>query len=101
MTRNKAIQTAASTLPPTFQSRNVLPSSYLKASVFEIATNSSAARIAYANLYRTRVSLIHETKVAYDLPVHPAHSKANPAIEISARKFHYWGIDRHQGGHFT
>ena len=48
--RNTDIHTPVSTSSPIFQFKNVLPSSYLNLIVFETATSSSAARMAYANL---------------------------------------------------
>ena len=50
ITRKSEIQTALSTLFPVDQLRNVLPSSYRNLMVLDTATNSSAARTAYANL---------------------------------------------------
>jgi hypothetical protein len=45
-TKNNDIHTALSTLSPTTQFKNVVPSSYRNFTVFETETSSSAARTA-------------------------------------------------------
>jgi hypothetical protein len=101
MTRNKAIQTAASTSPPTTQFKYVLPSSYLNATVFETATISSAARIAYANLNFKSINTPSGSHCRNCSPIHPTNCKTNTSIKISSWEFHYRRVHRHKSSHFS